>query len=79
MLRAGLVKHILEGLDVITPIVALLVIRVTDLPLTTWVIQSLLEPRELFLFRNVQEKFEDRCVVLRRDEAFKIVYLIVAF
>jgi hypothetical protein len=67
MLGTRLVKHILKGLDVITPVFALLVVRVTDLPLTSWVIQSLLESGKLFLFRNVQEKFENCCVVFRGD------------
>src|SRR4029453_2162092 len=79
MLGACLVKDILEGLDVITPIFALLVIRIADFPLPCWVIQSLFEPGELFLFRNVQEKFENRRVVLRGGQSFKIVDLIVPF
>src|SRR5437762_12483511 len=53
MLGARLVKHVLEGLDVVPPIFAFFVIRVTDLPLTIRVIQSLLEPGELFLLRNM--------------------------
>src|SRR5438874_4463917 len=79
MFGARFVKYILERLDVITPIFAFFVIRVADLPLAIRVIQSLLEPGKLFLFRNVQEKFENRRVVLRRDQPFKIVYLIVSF
>ena len=67
MLGARFVKHILESLDVITPIFAFFVIRATDLPLTIRVIQSLLESGELLLFRNMQKKFENRCVVFRRN------------
>ena len=67
VLSARFVKHVLERIDVIPPIFAFFVIRVTDLPLTIRVIQSLLEPGELFLFRNMQEKFENRCVVLSSD------------
>src|SRR5213592_3379982 len=36
-------KHILECLDVVSPILAFLIVRFTDLPLTGWVMQSLLE------------------------------------
>src|SRR4029079_17821887 len=67
MLGARFVEHGLERLDVITPIFAFFVIRVTDLPLAIRVIQSLLEPGQLFLFRNMQEKLENRCVVFSRD------------
>src|SRR5438046_10608375 len=67
MLGARFVKHVLEGLDVVPPIFAFFVIRVTDLPLTIRFIQSLLEPGELFLLRNMQEKFENRCVVFSRN------------
>src|SRR6266496_2739647 len=66
-LGASLVEHVFEGPDVITPIFAFLIIRVTDFPLTSRVIQSLLEPSKLFLFRNVQEEFENCCVVFGRD------------
>ena len=64
---ARLSSTCLESLYVITPVFAFFVIRVADLPLAIRVIQSLLKPGQLFLFRNMQEKFENRCVVFSRD------------
>src|SRR5438876_7527823 len=79
VLRARLVKHVLECLRVIIPVVAFLIIRFTDLPLAFGVIQSLFEAGKLFLFGNMQEEFKNRCVVFSGDELFVIVVLIVAF
>ena len=67
MLGTRLSEHILERLDVIIPIVAFLVVRFADLPLTRQIIEPLLKPGELFVFGNVQEKFENGRVVLGRD------------
>ena len=67
MLGTRLSKHIFKCLDVVTPIVAFLVVRFTDLPLASRIIQSLLEPGKLFVFGNVEEKFENGRVVLGRD------------
>jgi hypothetical protein len=77
MFSACLVKHVLESLDVVAPILAFRVIGVTDFPLTSWVIQSLLEPGELLFLGNVQEEFENRCVVFSDNQPLKIVDLIV--
>ena len=76
---AGLVKHILERLRVVIPESAFLVVGVTDLPLTRRVIQPLLESGKLFLFRDVQKKFENCRAVLRGDQLFEIVDFIVPF
>src|SRR6266513_625779 len=64
MLGTGLSEHVLECLDVISPIVAFLVIRFADLPLASRIIESLLEPGQLFVFGNVEEKFENGRVCL---------------
>ena len=49
MLGARLVQHVLERLRVINPVVAFLIVRFTDLPLTSRVIQSLLKSGKLLL------------------------------
>src|SRR5262249_4184455 len=49
MLGARLVKHVLERLRVIIPVVALFIIRFTDLPLAIGVTQPLLKSGKLFL------------------------------
>ena len=67
MLGTCLSEHILERLSVITPVLAFLVIRFTDLPLAGRVLESLLKPGKLFFFGNVQEKFESSRVALGED------------
>src|SRR5438477_13158822 len=78
VLGARLVQHVLERLCVIIPVVAFRIIRFTDLPLAIGVVQSLPESRKLFLLGNVQEIFENGCVVFSVDELFEFVDLIVA-
>ena len=64
MLGARFLQHIFKSFDVIAPIIALLLIGFADLPLARWVAESLRKPGGLFLFENVQKKFEDSRLVL---------------
>ena len=64
VLRAGLREHVFIRIDVVIPELALLEVRVGELPMLLRVVQPRLQPTRLLLLRDIEEEFQDDDVIL---------------